>query len=70
MKKLAGAAWPGERFKHAACCINYGQKLPQLLISGGVGKDFKALKDAWILCVAKGTWKEVNHYSSYIITIM
>lgn len=63
MKKPSGATWPEERSKHAACCLNYGQKFPQMLISGGVGKDLKALRDAWILCVATGTWKEVDHYS-------
>ena len=60
MDKPAGAPWPVERSSHAACCLNYGQEHPQLLISGGRDKDSKTLGDAWLLSVATGTWREVG----------
>ena len=44
---------------HAACCINYGEQHPQLLVTGGRDKDGKTLRDAWLLDVDSGTWKEV-----------
>ena len=47
------------RLGHAACCINYGEQHPQLLVIGGVDKDDKTLRDAWLLDVDSGTWKEV-----------
>ena len=60
MNKPAGAAWPKKRSDHAACCLNYGQEHPQLLISGGLDNADKTLGDAWLLNVASGTWKEVG----------
>ena len=48
-----------ERAGHAACCINFGGQHPQLLVTGGVDKDGKTLRDAWLLDVDTGTWKEV-----------
>ena len=60
MDKPAGAAWPKERDDHAACCLNYGQEHPQLLISGGTYKGNQIIGDAWLLDVASGTWKEVS----------
>ena len=60
MDKPEGAAWPVGRDVHAACCLNYGQEHPQLLISGGLDKDHKTLGDAWLLSVATGTWREVG----------
>ena len=47
------------RAAHAACCINYGEQHPQLLVTGGQDKDGKTLRDAWLLDVDSGTWKEV-----------
>ena len=60
MDKPEGAAWPVERTDHAACCLNYSQEHPQLLISGGLDKGNKTLGDAWLLSVATGTWREVS----------
>ena len=60
MDKPEGAAWPVRRNHNAACCLNYGQEHPLLLISGGVGKDAMTLGDAWLLSVATGTWREVG----------
>ena len=60
MDKPEDAAWPVKRCYHAACCLNYGQEHPLLLISGGTTKDYKTLGDAWLLSVATGTWKQVG----------
>ena len=47
------------RMGHAACCINYGEQHPQLLVTGGLDNDDKTLTDAWLLDVDSGTWKKV-----------
>ena len=60
MNKPEGDAWPVKRKFHAACCLNYGQEHPQLLISGGTGKDNRTLEDAWLLSVTTGSWREVG----------
>ena len=60
MDKPAGAAWPVERNSHGACCLNYGQESPQLLISGGLDKYGNTLGDAWQFIVDAGTWREVG----------
>ena len=49
-----------ERELHAACCLNYNDKHPQLLVTGGLDNNENALKDAWILDVNSGKWKEVR----------
>ena len=48
------------RSVHAACCLNYGQDHPQLLVYGGLGNSLNALKDMWILDVDTGKWTEVS----------
>ena len=48
------------RSVHAACCLNYGEEHPQLLVSGGRDEDDNALRDLWVLDVEAGTWKEVR----------
>ena len=60
MDKPERAAWPVERDDHAACCLNYGQEHPQVLISGGTDKYGNTLGDAWLFSVATGTWREVG----------
>ena len=60
MDKPTSAKWPKERSDHAACCLNYGQEYPQVLINGGVDDDLETLGDSWLLNVALGTWKEVS----------
>ena len=58
------------RSSHAACCLNYGEEHPQLLVSGGLDKDEKTLSDLWVLDVEAGTWKEVSIvYNSNTILI-
>lgn len=54
---------PEARRGHAACCLNFDQESPQLLISGGINSTFKkVLKDMWMLDINSGTWKEVEYY--------
>ena len=36
MKPVQGEPWPVERSVHAACCLNYGQDHPQLLVYRGM----------------------------------
>ena len=52
--------WPEESSSHAACCLNYGQQHPQLLVTGGVNRQGKALEDAWVLDVDSGKWRKVR----------
>ena len=49
-----------ERAGHAACCLNYGEGRPQLLVTGGWGKNYTTLQDAWILDVNSGRWRRVS----------
>ncbi len=56
----AGGPWPKARSGHAACCINYGSDSPLLLVSGGLDGDGNTLKDAWLLNLNAGSWKEVG----------
>ena len=59
-----------QRSAHAACCLNYGEEHPQLLVSGGVDEDGNTLRDLWVLDVEAGTWKEVSIiYNSNTILI-
>ena len=48
------------RSLHAACCLNYGEEHPQLLVSGGLDGDDNTLRDLWVLDVERGTWKGVR----------
>ena len=52
--------WPAERQSHAACCLGFGSTHPQLLITGGIDKDDKTLKDAWLFDISSRKWKEVR----------
>ena len=54
------APWPAERAGHAACCLNYGEEHPQLLVTGGVNNNGYSLQDAWILDVNSGRWRRVS----------
>ncbi len=60
MEPVQREPWPVGRSGHAACCLNYGQVHPQLLMYGGVNNDSKTLKDMWILDVDTGQWTEVR----------
>ncbi len=60
MKPVQGEPWPVERSGHAACCLNYGQDHPQLLVYGGLDNGNKTLGDMWILDVDTVKWTEVS----------
>ena len=60
LEKTEGAPWPVGRDSHAACCLNFGEDDPQLLITGGVDDNGNSLQDAWILDVNSGRWREVS----------
>ena len=60
MKPVQGEPWPVERAGHAACCLNYGQDHPQLLVYGGLGEDNEPLGDMWLLDVDTVKWAEVR----------
>ena len=62
LEKPGGASWPVERSAHAACCLNFGEEHPQLLVTGGVDKNGNTLQDAWVLDVNSGRWMEVCAY--------
>ena len=59
MEPLPGVSQPVGRYYHGACCLNYGEDNPKLLISGGL-KDTNVLGDTWILDVNSGKWTEVR----------
>ena len=60
LERPEGAPWPVERTAHAATCLNYGDDHPQLLVTGGVDKKRKTLRDAWLLDINTGRWREVR----------
>ena len=60
LEKPEGAPCPVERSSHAACCLNYGEEHPQLLVTGGVDKSGNTLQDTWILDVNSGRWRKVS----------
>ena len=60
LERPQGAPWPAERDTHAACCLNYGQDHPQVLVTGGKNKNGNTIDDMWILDVQSGRWREVS----------
>ena len=48
------------RSGHAACCLNYGEDHPQLLVFGGVENAKETLRDMWVFDVDTGQWTEVR----------
>ena len=59
MEPVEGEPWPVGRSHHAACCLNYGEDHPQLLVHGGVDSN-SVLGDMWTLDVNTGKWTEVK----------
>ena len=57
-----GVPQPVGRRSHGACCLNYGEDHPKLLISGGLDEGYNVLGDMymWILDVNSGKWTEVR----------
>lgn len=64
LSKSGKEPWPEERRLHAACCLNYDQHDPQLLVTGGQNRRLETLGDAWILHVDSGRWRKVRHICS------
>ena len=60
LERPEGAPRPVERSSHAACCLNYGEEHPQLLVTGGRDNEDNTLQDVWILDVNSGRWREVS----------
>ena len=60
MERVQGEPWPLGRFGHAACCLNYGEAHPKLLVSGGVNQELEVMGDIWILDVDSGKWTQVK----------
>ena len=60
MEPLPGLPQPVKRGYHGACCLNYGEDHPKVLISGGLDEDDNVLGDMWILDVNSGKWREVG----------
>ena len=60
LNKSGDGPWPEERSSHAACCLNYGQQFPQLLVSGGVDRENMPLADLWILDIERVNWREAS----------
>ena len=65
LNKSGDGPWPEERSSHAACCLNYGQQFPQLLVSGGKDTQNKPLADLWIFDIERGNWKKVRHFAIF-----
>jgi len=60
LERPPGAPWPSGRIYHSACCLNYGQDQPQVLVTGGGDMMNNTLNDMWILDVKSGRWREVS----------
>ena len=60
LNRSGGGPWPEQRGGHAACCLNYGQRFPQLLVTGGWDKQGRPLAEAWILDVERENWRKVR----------
>ena len=60
MEPVQGDPWPVGRAFHAACCLNYGDNYPKLIVYGGLGAGIKVLGDMWLLDVESGKWTEVR----------
>ncbi len=66
MEPVEGEPWPVGRSGHAACCLNYGEDHPQLLVHGGLYDNSTVLRDMWILDVNTGKWTEVSESVSLL----
>ena len=69
MNKLGDGPCPEERSGHAACCLNYGQQFPQLLMSGGLDRQGKPLADLWILDIERGNWRKVRQTFHFLLCV-
>ena len=60
MEPLPGVPQPVGRWCHGACCLNYGEDHPKVVMSGGLDIRNSVLEDMWILDVNSGKWTEVR----------
>ena len=60
MEPSEGEPWPVERSEHAACCLGYAGNYAHILITGGMSKDGKPLKDIWLFDLSCKKWREVS----------
>ena len=60
MEPIEGEPWPVERCRHAACCLGYAGDHIHLLVTGGINRNGKALKDVWLFDLSLKKWKEVR----------
>ena len=60
MEPLPGVPQPVERRWHRACCLNYDEDHPKLLMYGGVDNSLNVLGDMWIRDVNSDKWTEVR----------
>ena len=59
VEPVQGDPWPVGRASHAACCLNYSEDHPKLMVYGGLDADLKVLGDLWLLDIDTGKWTEV-----------
>ena len=69
LERPEGAPWPVERNAHAACCLNYGDNDPLLLVTGGLDKRNKTLSDAWLLDINTRRWREVREVEGCVVCV-
>ena len=69
LERPEGAPWPVERANHAACCLNYTDEQPQLLVTGGADKRNKTLSDAWLLDINTRRWREVREVEGCVVCV-
>ena len=60
MEPHEGEPWPVGRDGHTACCLGYAGDHIHLLVTGGRGRDDKALRDIWLFDLSLKKWKEVR----------
>ena len=65
LSKSGAGPWPEGRDSHAACCLNYGQQHPHLLVTGGADRQSKPLADVWILDIERGSWRKVRQWAQW-----
>ena len=61
MEPAQGDQLPKPRQGHAACCLNFGEDHPVVVVSGGLCSScFMAENDMWIHEVDSGEWTKVR----------
>ena len=60
MEPFSGVPQPVGRSYHGACCLNYGEDHPKVLISGGLDESGNVLRDMWMVDVNSGKWTKVR----------